>query len=225
MAVGLRVQAAKRTLGSGEEEAAMDHARIGRSKPRVRRTLNALCNTTFVVTLLVAFVWGCGSVDAPKPAPAAGSPDAEPTVTTVYVVRHAEKQSAEIGGRDPSLTEQGRRRAEALADMLGDDDVNAVFATEFKRTQETVAPLARALGVDVRTSEARDPEGLGARILDEFDGATVVVAAHSNTVPRILAALGVEEEIVLDESEYGDLFVVVVENGVVIDFTRHRFGD
>ena len=33
------------------------------------------------------------------------------------------------------------------------------------------------------------------------------------------------EEIVIDESEYGDLFVVVVEGDAVIDFTRHRFGD
>ena len=171
------------------------------------------------------FLAACGSTDAPSPAvpvPAAGG---DPAVTTVYVVRHAEKQSAEIGGRDPSLTTQGRGRAEALAAMLGDDDVNAVFATEYKRTQETVAPLAAALGVPVRESEAARPEALGARILEEFAGATVVVAAHSNTVPRILAALGVEEEIVIDESEYGDLFVVVVEGEEVIDFTRHRFGD
>ena len=176
------------------------------------------------VLMLLSFVVACGSADSPSPSSPLPTAE-EPTVTTVYVVRHAEKQSAEIGGRDPSLTDQGRRRAEALAAMLGDDDVNAVFATEYKRTQQTVEPLAAALGVPVRESAAAQPEALADQILDEFAGATVVVAAHSNTVPLILAALGVEEEIVIDESEYGDLFVVVVEDGEVIDFTRHRFGD
>ena len=174
---------------------------------------------------VVALLMACGSTDTPSPSVQGRTAADADMVTTVYVVRHAEKQSAEIGGRDPSLTERGRARAEALAAMLGDDDVNAVFATEYKRTQETVEPLAAALGVPVRESQAAQPDALGARILDEFAGATVVVAAHSNTVPLILAALGVEEEIVIDESEYGDLFVVVVEGDAVIDFTRHRFGD
>lgn len=195
---------------------------VGLGDTRIRRPVRT--GLVWIATLLVGFVLACGSSDAPAPvSPAEAGEDL--AVTTVYVVRHAEKESAEIGGRDPSLTAQGRSRAEALAAMLGDDDVNAVFATEFKRTQETVEPLAAALGVPVRESAAGQPEALSARILDEFAGATVVVAAHSNTVPRILAALGVREEIVIDESEYGDLFVVVVEGDEVIDFTRHRFGD
>lgn len=195
---------------------------VSRSNVAHRRRLSVA--TTVLVVM--AFAWACGSADAPVPvSPGASSSREEPVVTTVYVVRHAEKESAEIGGRDPSLNEQGRARAAALAEMLGDDDVNAVFATEYKRTQETVAPLAAALGVPVRESAAAQPQELAETILDEFVGATVVVAAHSNTVPLILAALGVEEEIVIDESEYGDLFVVVVEGGDVIDFTRHRFGD
>ena len=42
---------------------------------------------------------------------------------------------------DPLLSEAGRARAESLAAMLKDTKLMAIFTTEFKRTQETAAPL------------------------------------------------------------------------------------
>lgn len=142
------------------------------------------------------------------------------SATTVYVVRHAEKED----GRDPALTVQGKRRAKALAAMLGDDDIAAVFATEYLRTRQTVEPLAMALGMEVEVSAAGKPEELAQRILREFSGAAVVAAAHSNTVPRILTALGVRETVEISDKEYGDLFVVEVRADGSVELTRHRFG-
>src|SRR6267154_5258496 len=58
----------------------------------------------------------------------------------VVIVRHAEK--ATNGGNDPDLSSAGRARAEALARILKDSGITAIFTSEFKRTQETAAPTA-----------------------------------------------------------------------------------
>jgi broad specificity phosphatase PhoE len=58
--------------------------------------------------------------------------------STIFVVRHAEKADAT---KDPDLSEAGRARAEALAKALRDAKIAAIYATEFKRTQQTAAPL------------------------------------------------------------------------------------
>ena|SRR5438552_11616000 len=56
----------------------------------------------------------------------------------LFLVRHAEK--AMTGGNDPELSAVGQERAEALARILKDCKITAIFTTEFKRTQETAAP-------------------------------------------------------------------------------------
>ena len=56
--------------------------------------------------------------------------------TTVILVRHAEKE----GGDDPALTPDGRAGAAELARVVGPSRPAALFATELRRTQETVAP-------------------------------------------------------------------------------------
>src|ERR1700726_58877 len=67
---------------------------------------------------------------------------------TIFIVRHAEKADAT---KDPDLSEAGRHRAEYLAKMLKDANISAIYATEFKRTQQTAAPLAKALSLSVMT--------------------------------------------------------------------------
>ena len=87
------------------------------------------------IRLLVAAIMGVAGV---APALAQDAP------VTVFVVRHAEKGP---GSPDPSLTEAGHARALALVQTLRDQKIGAIFSSEFKRTQETAAPLGQALGV------------------------------------------------------------------------------
>jgi hypothetical protein len=62
----------------------------------------------------------------------------------IFVVRHAEKSA---DGNDPDLSAAGQERAEALARIVKDAEITAIFTTEFKRTQETAAPIAKELHV------------------------------------------------------------------------------
>ncbi len=143
---------------------------------------------------------------------------------TVFLVRHAEKQPAEAGAappKDPSLSDLGRRRAEALVGALEGVALGAVFATEFNRTRETVEPAAKAHGLVVETVRADDLVGLLWRVRMQV-GRTVLVAGHSNTVPEIAARLGVTEKLTLGDADYGDLFVIETR-GSSATLDRRRF--
>ncbi|HEY0369606.1 MAG TPA: phosphoglycerate mutase family protein [Chthoniobacterales bacterium] len=122
----------------------------------------------------------------------------------IFIVRHAEK-AAGPDAKDPDLSHPGLRRAEWLAATLKDAGISAVFATEFKRTQETAEPLARAAHLNVTVVPATDTNALIAKLKDLQGNALVV--AHSNTIPEILKAFGVTTPITIGENDYTDLFV------------------
>lgn len=132
----------------------------------------------------------------------------------IYVVRHAERaDSAPAAGQamtapanDPPLSAAGHARAARLAAMLRSADIWQVLATEFQRTRQTGAPLAKALNLEVTTSPAREPDALLARIREAKGN--VLVVGHSNTVPELLKRLGVKDPITIPESEYDNLFIV-----------------
>ena len=130
-----------------------------------------------------------------------------PAVTTVVVVRHAEKEGE---GKDPGLNEAGQARAAALAKALQALSVQAAYTSPFRRTRETLGPLCAARGLQPIDMPAEDVKGLAARIKKQDLGRTVVVAGHSNTVPQLLQALGVSEPVVLGEQDFDRLFVVTI---------------
>ena len=132
---------------------------------------------------------------------------AQGTPVTVFVVRHAEKGP---GTPDPSLTEAGRQRAALLARTVGDTRPTALFATEFKRTQETLAPLATVAGVPVTVILARDLDGLVARLRALPPGSRAVVASHSNLVPLLVQKLTGVKVPELTDNDYDRLVVVTV---------------
>lgn len=137
----------------------------------------------------------------------------------VFVVRHAERADAGMQAqRDPALSAAGEARAQKLAAMLADAGVKDIFATEFKRTQDTAKPLAAKTGVAVEQVGSTDTAQLIAKIKLHPDD-VVLVVGHSNTVPAILKALaGVD--VAISENEYDNLFVVVPATGTM---TRVRY--
>ena len=147
------------------------------------------------IALLLATALGFRS------APAQAAP------ITVFVVRHAEK-GPEVP--DPSLTEAGKQRATELARVLGDAHVTALFVTEFKRTQETLAPLAAAKSLTVTRLLARDLDALIAAIRALPPGSQAVVATHSNLIHVIVARLTGVTIPELTDLDYDRLVVVSV---------------
>jgi broad specificity phosphatase PhoE len=126
--------------------------------------------------------------------------------STIFFVRHAEKADAT---KDPDLSEAGRARADALAKMLKDANITAIYATEFKRTQQTAAPLAKALDITVTTLPAKNSAALIEKLRASNGNALVV--GHGDTIPDLIKALGISELINVGENDYDNLFAVVLD--------------
>ena len=131
--------------------------------------------------------------------------------SSVFVVRHAERTDTGTGvtpppGADPDLSAAGHLRAASLAAMLKDAGITAIYATQYKRTHQTAAPLAAALGVTVVTIPSADTAQLVARL--KAAPGNVLVVGHSNTVPDVIKGLGVDAPVTVAESEFDNLFIV-----------------
>ena len=143
----------------------------------------------------------------------------------VIVVRHAERAdggttapgAVMTNANDPELSAAGKARAQALAAMLKDAGVTAIYTTEYTRTKYTTAPLAAALKITTEVVSAREQAALIAKIKAHTSGAVLVVG-HSNTVLTIIKALG-GTDVTLTDSEYDSLFFVAPDGTT----TRVRF--
>ncbi len=126
---------------------------------------------------------------------------------TVFVVRHAERESSES---DSPLSKVGKGRAERLAEMLKDAGITHAFSTEFVRTRETVAPLAARLGLTPVVVPGRDLNTLISALQGLPHGSRALVAGHSNTINQIAGRLSGTAIPALPETEYDRLYVVTI---------------
>ncbi|MFA0964498.1 phosphoglycerate mutase family protein [Roseivirga sp. BDSF3-8] len=161
--------------------------------------------TAFCLTLL--FFISLTACEAPK-AEQPSAPAENKELTTLILVRHAEKVAD--GSEDPALTPKGEARAALLADMLSSAEINAIYSTPYRRNIMTVQPLADRMGMDITEYDPRqDPAVFINNLLQQHEGAKVLIAGHSNTVPHLLnALLGESRYQDLPDSAYNNLYVV-----------------
>lgn len=130
-------------------------------------------------------------------------------VTTVILVRHAENK-LEPNNPDPDLSPEGVERAQEIARVFGESGVNAIYATQFKRTQQTVKPLADRTTLPVTLVDANQTDQLVEWIQTSLRGQTIFVAGHNNSVPSIISILSGDKYPPIPEHEYDNLFVVTI---------------
>src|SRR3954469_14541203 len=97
--------------------------------------------------------------------------------SNVYVMRHL---NTPAGQADPDLLPEGQHAAEALAGWFHDERPVAIYVTDYKRTRQTVAPLAARLGLTPIVYDPADTPGLIARIRAEH-GPVLVVGQRSHS--------------------------------------------
>ena len=129
-------------------------------------------------------------------------------ITTFILVRHAEKTAG--GLSDPDLTDAGHLRATRLAAFLKETKIDAIYSTAFKRTTNTVMPLAKDKGLGLFSY---DPLKTGPidEMISKYPGGTIVVCGHSNTVPWTANYLiGKEEYKNFNDGDYDNILVVTI---------------
>jgi len=141
---------------------------------------------------------------------------------SVYLFRHAEKQIIK-GEKNPELTKDGFARSDALAEALKDIQNGVIYSSEFKRTQQTVNPLAGVWNTNVNIHTAHDPEGQIERALSHC-GKTVIISGHSNTLPNLIGLFGIIDEITIKDDQYGDLYRIQWADGQPV-LTITQVGD
>lgn len=148
--------------------------------------------------------------------------------TTIIFVRHAEKDLSVPG--DPPLSEAGRERVAELTRQLVDADViagvDAIYATPFRRTQQTAQPLADALDLPINTYDASDTDTVLESILERHKGKIILVVGHSDTVPVLIANLGASKQVpTIHENEYDNIYIISIPWFGKTKTIRLRFGE
>lgn len=145
-------------------------------------------------------------------------------VTTVIIVRHAEK-NIEPDNPDPDLSSAGHVRAEELARIFSDTGIQVIYATQYKRTQQTVSPLAKKLQLPITTIDARQSQELVRQILTNNRNQTVFIAGHNNTVPEVVNMLSNEKFPAINESEYDNMFIVTIYRFGTAKVVKLKYGE
>jgi broad specificity phosphatase PhoE len=161
------------------------------------------------MTVRNALLWCIAALSLQAPAFSA---------VTVFLTRHAERAGG--GGamaNDDPISPAGRERADLLARMLSDAGIQKIFVTEYKRTQETAAPLARKLNLVPEVSKSP-----AAAILAMKSGAVLAVG-HSNTLPEIITALGGPAIPRIAEDEFDNLYILTID-GKNVTLARLHYG-
>ena len=131
--------------------------------------------------------------------------------TTIYLVRHAEK-AIDKTADDPELTPVGRERAAKLVQVLRSIPMDVCVASQFKRTQQTIEGVAASNHLELIVHPAGQEARLLDRLRSEWQGKQILIAAHSNTIPDLCKGLGVSLSTEIGESDYDNLFVIIVDD-------------
>lgn len=131
------------------------------------------------------------------------------TITTYYLIRHAEKVRTDASNKDPELTEKGMERAKKWELFFQKVDLDHIYSTDYKRTQQTVKDIAERKKLIVKSY---DPAILfSEEIKKEVNGKTVLIVGHSNTTPKFVnMILGTEKYEDMNDDDNSSLFMITV---------------
>jgi 2,3-bisphosphoglycerate-dependent phosphoglycerate mutase len=144
--------------------------------------------------------------------------------TTLILVRHAEKLIVPPENKDPDLSPTGQARAQELMRMFSDSGIAAIYATQYKRTQQTVKPLADKLALAVNKVDAKETAELVKQIRSRNTGQVIFIAGHNNSVPEIIAAMGGPQLPIIPETEYDNLYILTVYSDRPARLIKMKYG-
>ena len=210
-------------------------SRIKEDRLRMKLLLRTRCfeGLTSFRLLVVCCTFLVLSVGAGISGVTATPPENDFRVTTVFLVRHAERATSPP--EDPPLQEAGITRSQELAHILGKAGIKAIYTSQFLRTKQTAEPLAKHLGIasivlPIKMSSS-NPRAVSQESINELAeriyqkaGENALIVGHSNTVPEVIRALGGDVIPTIGETEFDDLFVVTVYEKGKSRVTNLKYG-
>jgi 2,3-bisphosphoglycerate-dependent phosphoglycerate mutase len=138
---------------------------------------------------------------------------------TIILVRHAEKIDE---SKDAALSEAGADRAKHLQFVLSSLPLDAVYATPYQRTINTVRPIAEQKSLSIE-SYSPDTLWLFSQKLFDSPDKYILVSGHSNTTPELANHL-MGDSLYLDiaKEDYTNIFIInLLGRKVISNFVLH----
>lgn len=155
------------------------------------------------------------------------------STTVVLVVRHAERNDAAAcpappgscplptsgSTANPPLSSPGETRRDELAHVVEHTGIQAIYASCFCRTQQTVATVATNLSLTTNLLSQHAADGttdvtaLVEQISTTHVGQKVLVAGHQSTVKQLILDLGGGTIDDIEGWEFDNLYVVTINRG------------
>jgi 2,3-bisphosphoglycerate-dependent phosphoglycerate mutase len=128
--------------------------------------------------------------------------------TTIYFIRHAEKMDT---SKDTSLSPDGIARAQHWNEVFSEINFDAVYSTNYNRTQQTATPTAKKNNLTIKLY---DPKTINLEnIKKEHLGQNILIVGHSNSTPDLVNKLiGATIYSAIDESVFGNLYIVTIND-------------
>ena len=162
------------------------------------------------IFLLLGGLFGTAGSEVPS------KPD---RTTTVILIRHAERDNFF------NITPQGRERAEALVDAVGDMGITAIYSPDLERNLDTVTPLANHLKIEITlTPRISKPiiDKIVNGILTKHKGEVVLLVGNgSGNLRSLHHRLGGTGD---GPYRYGDLFIYTISEQGPVNVIKARYG-
>ncbi|MEZ4838649.1 phosphoglycerate mutase family protein [Flavobacterium sp.] len=144
---------------------------------------------------------------------------AQSEVTTLYLIRHAEKVD---NSNDPELSEEGIKRAVRWTKLFEKKSIDIFYTTLTKRTQMTCSTIATSKQKNVLFYDAK--KFSLKETIEKHRGKTILIVGHSNTIPnQINILLNDEIYLQMNENEFENLYTItVIADKIEHKLTHHK---
>lgn len=137
----------------------------------------------------------------------------ENSVTTYFLIRHAEKDRTNIENKNPYLTQKGKDRAQYWSQVLQSIKFDAVYSTNYNRTIQTAMPIAEKNNLNIQFYNPK--ELYTAEFKENTKGKTVLIVGHSNTTPNFVnTIINADVYAEIDDNNNANLYIVNLINNV-----------
>jgi 2,3-bisphosphoglycerate-dependent phosphoglycerate mutase len=134
---------------------------------------------------------------------------------TIVLVRHAEKagETAMDKTGDPDLSPGGQERAKRLVELVKKYKPHEIYATAYKRVQQTVQPVAEYRHKQIQIYDPAKQAELVNHLLNSKTE-HFLIAGHSNTIPQLANLLAKKDLFKqMSDNEFGIIWVIKIRNG------------
>ena len=124
-----------------------------------------------------------------------------------------------------NITDEGRKRANALVDTVADMGISAIYSPDLSRNLDTVKPLANYLKIEITLIpriNKTSADAIISEILNNNKGNVVLLVGNGSGNLRILhQRLGGKGD---GPHQYGDLYIYKLSDDGTVRVTKSKYG-